>query len=312
MLTILSFIGGFSLLFILYLYRILPFISWMVELDIVLIHIILMLIIVSVGGVLLVVAFSKKKSKTHALWILSTIPFFIVGVSILDNQYGNAEFRGDYIRFNRSGCGYGLKNKFGKIFIEPNYNAIMKVYDKESSKVYYVGCDGKDINLEDDNNAQRAYDFYLFNEDGELEEVRSSKHHANNLTEYIERYIGPIMTYYGGDISIHKYEVVKSKTATSSNRKSKSSSDLIESSSSSSNSSTHTPQRHEQTIPVQVWKNCVSCMGTGQCSYCYGQGYITDMYGTHDCPVCTDGRCSMCAGRGGQYEVQYQTRVDYY
>lgn len=57
--------------------------------------------------------------------------------------------------------------------------------------------------------------------------------------------------------------------------------------------------------PVQVWKQCTNCFGSGQCPYCYGQGYISDVYGTRDCPVCTDGRCSICAGHGGHYELEY-------
>ena len=72
------------------------------------------------------------------------------------------------------------------------------------------------------------------------------------------------------------------------------------------------PERHETQVPMQVWKQCMSCLGTGQCNYCYGQGVYNDYTGTHDCPCCINGRCGICAGQGGHYEVEYETRVDYY
>lgn len=81
---------------------------------------------------------------------------------------------------------------------------------------------------------------------------------------------------------------------------------------SESDSHHHTAERHETQVPMQVWKQCMSCLGTGQCNYCYGQGVYNDYTGTHDCPCCINGRCGICAGQGGHYEVEYETRVDYY
>lgn len=77
------------------------------------------------------------------------------------------------------------------------------------------------------------------------------------------------------------------------------------------------PEAHEIQEPVQEWINCTGCMGTGQCPYCYGQGrQLCTMginYGEYiDCPVCTDGRCSICAGRGGHNETRYVTKTVYY
>lgn len=57
-------------------------------------------------------------------------------------------------------------------------------------------------------------------------------------------------------------------------------------------------------IPQQVWVQCVNCLGSGNCPYCYGQGHNLDMFGNdQDCPVCRDGRCVICAGHGGHYET---------
>lgn len=64
-------------------------------------------------------------------------------------------------------------------------------------------------------------------------------------------------------------------------------------------------QKREK-VPVQVWVKCTNCLGSGQCPYCYGQGEYVNTYGqTVDCPVCTNGKCNMCAGHGGHNEVEY-------
>ena len=72
------------------------------------------------------------------------------------------------------------------------------------------------------------------------------------------------------------------------------------------NSNSSVSSNNNKQTPVQVWKQCMNCFGSGQCPYCYGQGVYSDAYGTHDCPVCTDGRCNMCAGHGGHYEIEYR------
>lgn len=63
-----------------------------------------------------------------------------------------------------------------------------------------------------------------------------------------------------------------------------------------------------EAVPMQVWHNCVNCFGSGNCNYCYGQGVQFNPYNGNqeDCPVCREGRCPMCGGRGGQYEVEYR------
>lgn len=71
------------------------------------------------------------------------------------------------------------------------------------------------------------------------------------------------------------------------------------------------PEPRTITEPVQVWKQCWSCLGSGQCSPCFGQGVVYYYNGPQDCPVCTGGRCNVCAGQGGHYETEYQTRTVY-
>lgn len=62
-------------------------------------------------------------------------------------------------------------------------------------------------------------------------------------------------------------------------------------------------------VPMQVWKQCYGCGGSGQCQTCYGQGwrYLTSSQPHAQCITCGgNGRCNMCAGQGGHYEVEYK------
>lgn len=72
------------------------------------------------------------------------------------------------------------------------------------------------------------------------------------------------------------------------------------------NRSNKNASTNNNSTPVQVWRQCTNCLGSGQCPYCNGQGHYYDVYGTHSCPVCTGGRCSSCAGQGGHYEIEYR------
>lgn len=62
-------------------------------------------------------------------------------------------------------------------------------------------------------------------------------------------------------------------------------------------------------VPMQVWKQCYGCGGSGQCQTCNGQGwrYLTNSQPHAQCITCGgNGRCNMCAGQGGHYEVEYR------
>lgn len=80
-----------------------------------------------------------------------------------------------------------------------------------------------------------------------------------------------------------------------------------------------TPQKQEEKkiiiehkhdpIPVQVWKPCNVCGGSGRCQVCGGSGVFTGWSGNKT--LCSygcggSGRCSICAGQGGHYEVEYR------
>lgn len=62
-------------------------------------------------------------------------------------------------------------------------------------------------------------------------------------------------------------------------------------------------------VPMQVWKSCYGCGGSGQCQTCYGQGwrFLTNSQPHAQCITCGgNGRCNMCAGQGGHYKVEYK------
>lgn len=62
-------------------------------------------------------------------------------------------------------------------------------------------------------------------------------------------------------------------------------------------------------VPMQVWKQCTICYGSGKCQTCGGTGVFTGWSGNKT--ICEygcggSGRCSFCAGKGGVYEVEYR------
>ncbi len=62
-------------------------------------------------------------------------------------------------------------------------------------------------------------------------------------------------------------------------------------------------------VPMQVWKQCLGCGGSGQCQTCNGQGwrFLTNSQPHAQCITCGgNGRCNMYAGQGGHYEVEYK------
>lgn len=62
-------------------------------------------------------------------------------------------------------------------------------------------------------------------------------------------------------------------------------------------------------VPVQVWRQCTGCYGSGMCqSGCGGTGWFTGWSGNSTrCIGCGgSGKCQFCAGTGGHYEVEYR------
>lgn len=231
----------------------------------------------------------------------------------------------------------GVANQWGKVIVEPNFHFINIAYDNSSNKTVFICCN---VNTIENSSIQTAYGYKMFfsilTESGEVIENREGYFASSGSTvrEYLEeRYsnIKPldnrkILNYTDGendyleieflDANIEDTQIcdTNASSSTSDNRSSSNNS-----SSSNNNNSSHSeqpqprqPERHETQVPMQVWKDCVSCLGSGKCQCCHGDGYIIYASGEQDCFACIDGRCGICAGKGGHYEVEYKTRVDYY
>lgn len=86
-----------------------------------------------------------------------------------------------------------------------------------------------------------------------------------------------------------------------------------ETTTSTANSQGNQVRAYIETIPVQVWQPCGGCNGSGQCSVCYGSGWILSYNGNKSsCTACHGtGKCTSCAGHGGQNVVRYEQRTVY-
>lgn len=77
----------------------------------------------------------------------------------------------------------------------------------------------------------------------------------------------------------------------------------------SSQQQTIVVEHHRDPVPVQEWQQCQACFGSGQCPYvkCGGSGwyYVGDNVTT--CSRCHgNGKCTICAGKGGHYITVYR------
>ena len=113
-------------------------------------------------------------------------------------------------------------------------------------------------------------------------------------------------------VQVSKIKVAAAQQSTASSGSSSSASSGSSSTgSSNSGSSTQTVvvEHHRDPVPVQVWKPCIICGGSGKCQTCGGTGIYTGWSGHSS--ICSygcggSGRCSFCAGKGGVYEVEYR------
>ena len=122
-------------------------------------------------------------------------------------------------------------------------------------------------------------------------------------------------TMYGfkGECDYLGRQVSKIKAPTnqqsSNNNSSTASSNKSNAKSSESQRQTIVVEHHRDPVPVQEWQQCQACFGSGQCSYvkCGGSGwyYVGDNVTT--CSRCHgNGKCTICAGKGGHYITVYR------
>ena len=117
----------------------------------------------------------------------------------------------------------------------------------------------------------------------------------------------------GKQISKIKVDTPRQNTSVASSSSSSSSSSSTSSSSGNNSSGNKTTtvvvEHHRDPVPVQVWKQCTICFGSGKCQTCGGTGIFTGWSGNSS--ICEygcggSGKCSFCAGHGGHYEVEYR------
>lgn len=112
------------------------------------------------------------------------------------------------------------------------------------------------------------------------------------------------MAGYKGECDAQGNQISKIRDETSKSTASSKSSSSTNKNSSGSQTQKVVVEHHRDPVPVQVWVQCNSCFGSGLCHLCHGgRGSLSD----GSCLSCGySGRCTYCAGRGGQYIVQYQ------
>lgn len=153
-----------------------------------------------------------------------------------------------------------------------------------------------------------------------------SESDCDNITDYVEKYIGAIITKYDWydepmrhsskeetvlqDVSSTEY----SKDSELSEHKNEryNEYDSKPKNKHNSSSSSYTPEYGTR----DIWVNCINCNGSGYCPSCHGKGQCVSTWSdgsyndTYQCPVCMgSGRCQQCYGTRGHYEKQiYQIK----
>lgn len=273
-----------------------------------------------------------EKIKTIPLWPFF-IPFTIGSLIILtfyirygETDVNTQDFKNKYaIWRHKEGRSVGVISEWGDIIINNNKNEwyTARVFDNNTHQDLFLALSSptnKNIRNFKEWEGKTPVTLNAYNSDGHLIQSFSFKYNSQS-------------NYHIKDFIIDKYEnflndgfcglsmpIDKPSGQTHANNNDHSENN-ISGNSTEESSNTYTPEnesrrrepeRHETSVPVQVWHQCMNCLGSGQCPYCYGQGHIISVYGDQDCPVCTNGNCTMCAGHGGHNETEYQTRVDYY
>lgn len=114
----------------------------------------------------------------------------------------------------------------------------------------------------------------------------------------------------GRQISKIKVDTPRPNTSvTSSSASSSTSSNTSNNTRSTGGTQTIVVEHKHDPVPMQVWKQCTGCYGSGMCqSGCGGSGWFTGYSGNSTrCIGCGgSGKCQFCAGQGGHYEVEYR------
>lgn len=114
--------------------------------------------------------------------------------------------------------------------------------------------------------------------------------------------------HLGQQVSKIKVDTPRPNTSVVSSSGSSSSSSSSNNNSGNNTTTVVVEHKHDP-VPMQVWKQCTGCYGSGMCqSGCGGSGWFTGYSGNSTrCIGCGgSGKCQFCAGQGGHYEVEYR------
>lgn len=294
--------------------------------DAVLIWSILSILLVVIGIISLIHSRTNGKSKNQSLWIIAiaialTVSGIVFSYIRTQQRFINGfEYHEGYILIEDY-LRKGLADKFGMTFINTKYDMIARVFNEELQSYQFI-C----IIKSDFDHSDKIYNNFIihkYNEQGELTNTKKiSESDCDNITDYVEKYIGAIITEYEWyDSSIRCFskeetvlqEVNSIEDSKLSERKNE---NYNEYDSRSRNkpkpSSSYAPEYSTR----DIWVPCMNCNGSGHCPSCHGKGQNVSTWSdgsyndTYKCPVCMgSGRCQQCYGTRGHYEKQvYQIK----
>lgn len=272
------------------------------------------------GLILFFIAYIRKRSKKKSLWIIMLACAIFSSVWTILNRYGeNGNFVGEYIEFSKyEDRKYpninGLADKFGREFIEPQYDCILKVFSNDKESYIYVGVEShiakEDSMVDGDETDFYSFILHLHDEDGKLKKIENiTESDCDYIKDYIEKHIGKITDEYGYCLHDRMIKTVTQgdltpKSLTKNSQKAKSEEKNVMPAMGQNDNEKDVKEvvvRHvheKQQVWKERWKPCISC-DRGKCRQCHGQGgyYIGNIYNI--CTSCNGtGACVWCNGRG--------------
>lgn len=217
----------------------------------------------------------------------------------------DCEDYGTHYAFTKKGGG-GICDKNGKVITTVNINnlshiEVSRTFEGEKRHYLLFFVDNGNCGVADANG--KVVVFPEFEYDGHQKELESlifarvkttNNPFSGNTRETLAEAVG--RTY-------------NSQSSYSSSNTSSSSNSSSSNGNSGNNSTTIHVEHHHDPVPMQVWKQCTGCYGSGMCqSGCGGSGWFTGYSGNSTrCFGCGgSGKCQFCAGKGGHYEVEYR------
>ena len=296
--------------------------------------------------VLVVRALTKKISFMNSLYIIPFFISFIATTFIYGERYAGCRAEGDCLYdfdiFSGRGTLYSNTGKYikGGYYIkyqgEDGYDSgYYEINDRIRYSDICTATGGPYFwfieSVENELDSYRSnddykyyslcYSFIVYNKSGNI--IDTSEFYINyKYNESDKEYMYNYETYDSDELE----DIIKSDIENKINNyitkiaRSRNNESLNNNSNSNKSSSTSTkqapskkPKTRTISEPVQEWRDCTSCLGSGLCQYCGGSGVIYYPNGPQQCAACGGfGRCSICAGRGGEYHVEYVQRTETY